>query len=102
MFRTVFRTAPATVRTSRSLYFHERRHFTSAVGRREEEEERRSLRRSSVGREERVGEVRGDVTYDRRRERAREEEREARQVSADCREAGSKPAFNSFLTFLVN
>ena len=29
----------STVRTSRSLYFNERRHFTSAVGRKEEEEE---------------------------------------------------------------
>ena len=100
-----FSTAPATVRTSRSLYFNERRHFTSAVGRKEEEEEeerRRRRRREkerrareekergggcenageermrrgrSMEREDRL-ELRGDVTYDRKRERAREEERE--------------------------
>ena len=94
----------STVRTSRSLYFNERRHFTSAVGRKEEEEEeerrrrrrkekerrareekergdenaakeRMQRRRRSIEREDRL-ELRGDVTYDRKRERAREEERE--------------------------
>ena len=94
----------STVRTSRSLYFNERRHFTSAVGRKEEEEEeerrrrrrkekerrareekergdenatkeRMQRRRRSIDREDR-SELRGDVTYDRKRERAREEERE--------------------------
>ena len=97
------------MRTSRSLYFNERRHFTSAVGRKEEEEEeerrrrrRREKERRAREEKERVGEgyenaageermglrrrrsieredrleVRGDVTYDRKRERAREEERE--------------------------
>ena len=96
------------MRTSRSLYFNERRHFTSAVGRKEEEEEERRRRRrrekerrareekervgegyENAAGEERMGlrrrrsieredrlEVRGDVTYDRKRERAREEERE--------------------------
>ena len=95
------------MRTSRSLYFNERRHFTSAVGRKEEEEEeerrrrrrkekerrareekergggcenaageeRMRRRRRSIEREDRL-ELRGDVTYDRKRERAREEERE--------------------------
>ena len=97
------------MRTSRSLYFNERRHFTSAVGRKEEEEEeerrrrrrkekerrvreekerggfengteermvhQQQRRRRSIEREDRL-ELRGDVTYDRKRERAREEERE--------------------------